>query len=365
MTQQGEAGEQTVKVGIVGAKFGARLHAEAYKRCPNAKVVAAASINEDALSSFQKDFEIEATYLDYHEMLARDDLQLISVCVPNFLHKEVTLAAAAQGKHIVCEKPLATSVADAESMVKAASKHQVKLMYAEDWIFAPAVIRAVEICKEGGIGDVLYLRAKESHSGSHSLYTKKLQYCGGGSLIHLGIHPIGFSLFLLGNEVDRVTCVKTGGLKKNLLHNDFEGEDWGIGILEYSNGKVAQVEGNYVTFGGMDDTIEIFGTEGVIKVDLTQGSPLRVFSREGLEYTVEKAEVKTGWSFPAVDEYSSLGYQDEIKHFVGCVQGRHELKKGVRGEDGLEALKILSLLYESARQGKSTKIEPVTEEILV
>lgn len=363
MTQQRKAGEQIVKVGIVGAKFAARLHAEAYKRCPNAKVVAVADIDEDALSSFQKDFEIEANYPDYHDMLARDDLQLVSVCVPNFLHKEVTLAAAAQDKHIVCEKPFATSVADAEAMVQAASKYKIKLMYAEDWIFAPALVRAVEICREGGIGDVLYLRAKEAHSGSHSLYTKKLEYCGGGSLIHLGIHPIGFSLFFLGNRISRITGIKTRGLGENLLHKDFEGEDWGIGILEYEDGKVAQIEGNYVTFGGMDDIVEIFGTEGVIKVDLTQGSPLRVFSRKGLAYTVEKAEVKIGWSFPAVDEYSSLGYQDEIKHFVGCVQGRHELKKGVRGEDGLEVLKILSLIYEAARQGKS--IDPLRDGIVI
>jgi len=358
MPQQREGDEQLVKVGIVGAKFAGRLHAEAYNRCPNVKVVAVADIDEDALSSFQEDFKIETTYSNYHEMLARDDIQLVSVCVPNFLHKEVTLAAAEQGKHIVCEKPLATSVDDAEAMVQAASKHQVELMYAEDWIFAPALARAVEICKEGEIGKVLYLRAKESHSGSHSLYAMKLEYCGGGSLIHLGIHPIGFSLFFLGDGVSRVTGVKTEGLEGNLLHKDFEGEDWGIGILEYGDGKTAQVEGNYVTFGGMDDIVEIFGTEGVIKVNLTQGSPLQVFSQRGLKYTVEKAEVKTGWSFPAVDEYRSLGYQDEIAHFVGYIQGQHELRKGVRGEDGLKALRILSLIYESARQGKSIELEP-------
>ena len=351
-----EASNELIRVGIVGASFAARLHAEAYKRCPSAKVVAAADIDEDALSSFQKDFGIEAIYSDYHEMLARDDLRLISVCVPNFLHKEVVLAAAKEGKHIVCEKPLATCVADAEAMVRAASAHTVKLMYAEDWIFAPALVRALEICKEGAVGNILYLRAKESHSGSHSPYAKQMEYCGGGSLIHLGIHPIGLSLSIFGNEVSRVTGVKTRGKEKNLLHKDFEGEDWGLGILEYTNERVAQVEGNYITFGGMDDVVELFGTEGVIKVNLTQGSPLQVFSRKGLEYTVEKAEIRTGWSFPAIDEYRSLGYQDEIAHFVGCVQGKHPLEKGVRGEDGLEALRILNLLYESARQGKSIVI---------
>jgi len=335
----------------VGAKFAAKLHAESYKRTQKAQLVSVADIDEEALESFQSDFAVETTYSDYSDMLKNENLDVVSVCVPNFLHSEVAIAAAQTGKHIVCEKPLATTVEDAERMVKAASDNDVKLMYAEDWVFAPALIRAVEILNEGGIGDLLYLRAKESHSGSHSIYAKKLEYCGGGSLIHLGIHPLGFALSLLGNNIESVRGVTTGGQTDNLLHDDFEGEDWGLGVLKYSDGKVAQIEGNYVTQGGMDDVVEMFGTDGVIKVDLTQGSPLKVFSQKGLDYTVEKAKVKSGWSFPAIDEYSSLGYQGEIEHFVNCVLGKTDLQKGVRGEDGLKVIKTIKEIYNSAESG--------------
>jgi len=340
-----------VKVGIIGAGFAGHLHAESYRRCPLAELVAVADPNQEVLQAFQKRFQVPSTYSEHEKLLQRDDIQLVSICVPTFLHKEIAVAAMRHGKHVVCEKPLALNVPQAAEMVTTAREEGVLLMYAEDWVFAPALRRAVAICEEGAIGEVLFVRAKESHSGSHSPFAKKLRYCGGGALIHLGIHPIGFCLYFFEKKPRRVWGVTTPGVDGNLLHEDFEGEDWGIGVIEFEDGRRCQVEANYITLGGMDDVAEFFGTEGVIKVDLTQGSPLRVFSRVGLKYTVEKADVKTGWSFPAVDEYRSLGYQDEIEHFVRCVLGEEELQKGVRGIDGLQALKVLEGIYKSAKEG--------------
>ena len=82
-------------------------------------------------------------------MLAREDIQMVSVCIPNYLHKEAVIAAANAGKDIVCEKPLTTNLKDADEMVSTCNNKGVKLMYAEDWIFAPAIVRAKEIYKEG------------------------------------------------------------------------------------------------------------------------------------------------------------------------------------------------------------------------
>ena len=201
---------EKLKIGIVGSKFAAMLHAESYKRCPSLIMHSVAAI--DNLDEFADEYQIPNRYNDYREMFEKEDLDLISVCVPNFLHREVVIAAAEAGqKAIICEKPLATSIEDGQEMVKICRKKKVKLMYAEDWIFAPALIRAKEIIQQGGIGDILYVKAKETHNGSHSVFAQQKKYCGGGSMIHLGIHPIGFLPWLTGHDITQVMGMVTGG----------------------------------------------------------------------------------------------------------------------------------------------------------
>jgi len=342
---------EKLKIGIVGSQFAAMLHAESYKRCSSVIMHSVAAI--DNLDEFGNEYQIPNRYSDYREMFEKEDLDLISVCVPNFLHKDVVIAAAGAGKKaIICEKPLATSVEDGQEMVKVCKDKQVKLMYAEDWIFAPAIIRAKEICMEGGIGDILYVKAKETHNGSHSVFAQQKKYCGGGSMIHLGIHPIGFLPWLMDQDITTVLGMKTEGGAKNLLHKNYTGEDWAAALVMFENGARGFVEGNYITCGGMDDRVEIYGTEGNIHIDLTQGSPLSVYSRPGFEYAIEKADYTHGWTKPAVDEFMSLGYVNEIAHFVDCVQNDKSPQKGTSGEDGIKALAVNFAIYESAEKGR-------------
>jgi len=345
---------EKVRVGIIGSGFAANLHAKAYQRCSNATLVAASAI--DNLESFCEQYSIPKSYSDSREMLQQEDIQMVSICVPNYLHKEMTLAAAYSGRHVVCEKPLATTLKDADEMVNTCKNNKVKLMYAEDWIFAPALVRARDIYKEGAIGNIVYVKAKESHGGSHSLYAQKLKYCGGGSMIHLGIHPAGFVSWLKEKRVVEVIGRTSRGGSNNLVHAEFEGEDWAAGILTFEDDTFAFIEGNYVTVGGMDDRIEIYGAKGNIKINLTHGSPISVYSPDGYEYAIEKAETTKGWTFPAVDEERSLGYQDEIACFVDCVRLNKEVTKGVRGEDGRAALQVVLAIYESMEKGKAIKL---------
>ena len=107
---------------------------------------------------------------------------------------------------------------DAELIVKTCKDAGVKLMYAEDWVFAPSLRRAKAICDEGGIGDILYIKAKETHSGSHSPFAQKIKFCGGGAMIHLGIHPIGFVRYLKAKEVVEVVGKTSGGSEQNMKH---------------------------------------------------------------------------------------------------------------------------------------------------
>lgn len=345
----------TINVGIVGSQFAAGLHAESYKRFSQVKMQAVASL--DNLEKYSNEYNIPSTYEDYNVMFAKEDLDMISVCVPNFLHKKIVIDAAEAGiKNIICEKPLATSIPDAKAMIDVCYKNNVRLMYAEDWLFAPAVVRAKEIVEEGGIGELLYIKAKETHNGSHSIYAQKKEYCGGGAMIHLGIHPVAFIAFFAGSDFKEVIGMTTNGGETNLLHKEYTGEDWSAALVTMENGVKAFVEANYVTCGGMDDRIEIYGTEGNLHIDLTKGSPIEVYSRPGYGYAVEKADFTHGWTKPAVDEFLSLGYVSEIEHFIDCVVNNKDSKKGTRGEDGLKALEAVLAIYESAENGKLVKL---------
>lgn len=348
-----------VRVAIVGSEFAAGLHSRALAKNPHAEIVAACSIDEVSLKRFVETNSIPDKYADYNEMFAREDVDLVSICAPNFLHKEIGVAALEAGKHVICEKPLATTLEDALALVEASRKAGKLLMYAEDWLNAPAILRVREIVDEGGIGEVLYIKAKECHNGSHSIYAQTKEYCGGGAMIHLGIHPMAFARWLAQSEIVEVTGMTTGGREENFVHKKYGGEDWSAALVKLENGVRAFIEGNYITHGGMDDAIEIYGTKGLIKVDLTFGSPLRVYSQPGYTYAVEKAETTTGWTQPAVDEETNLGYVSEMAHFIDCVLNNREPVFGTRARDGAAVLQATLAVYESAESGKTVHLKPL------
>jgi predicted dehydrogenase len=343
-----------VRVLIIGAAFSADLHMDGYARCRDiSEIVALCDKENTRIEALAKRYGLEGfiSYENYIEAIEKTDCDLVDICLPNYLHHEVALAAFKKGRHIIAEKPLATTVEDAAAMIAAAERAGKKLYYAEDWHFAPAINKVIEIIEEGAIGRPLYIRARECHGGSHSPYTQTIRYCGGGCVIHMAIHPIGFILAFKNGRWTELVAMTSGGLGSNFLHKKMEGEDWSACIMKFDDGTSALIESNYITMGGMEDVIDIYGTRGCMHVDLTFSSPVSCYSLPGLKYTVEKAEITTGWSKPAVDEKFNLGYVGEIRHFMeSCLENR-DARNGLRGTDGLEALKVVSNIYRSARDG--------------
>ncbi|MDI9596307.1 MAG: Gfo/Idh/MocA family oxidoreductase [Atribacterota bacterium] len=348
---------EQINVGIIGSSYAAKFHARSYQECPDVNVVAVAARNEENLKDFCKNFKLTKFYSDYRKMLEVEDIQMVSVCVPNSLHKEVVIQAANAGKHVVCEKPLATTLEDCDEMIEACQENNVKLMYAEDFIFAPAIIRAKSIFEEGAIGNTLYIKARSSHSGSRSIYAQKLKYAGGGVLLHHGIHAVSTVMWLKEKSVIEVVGKTSKGSEGNLIHPEFEGEDWAAGILTFSDNTFSIIQSDYVTKGGSEHRFEMYGTKGNIRVNFTHSSPLLVYSSEGYKYAMDKAETTKGWTFPVVDEEKYVGYRDEIRHFVDCAKYNKEIKPGARAEDGREALEIVLAIYESAKESKPIKIK--------
>ena len=345
---------EKIRVLLLGAAFGADLHVYAYSHIRDkAKIVGISNRSRGRLDALTERYGIDdcEIYDDYRDAIERCDCDVVDICLPNFLHYEPAMLALKKGRHVICEKPLTTSAAQGKEMVELAAKMGKQIYYGEDWIFAPAILKALDIVKSGGIGDLQYIRARECHSGSHSPYAQKIEYCGGGALVHLGIHPIGFVLAVKDFAWTHATAMISAGGAGNMRHKALEGEDWSASLIKFADGTAALVEANYLTCGGMEDVIDFYGTKGRLHVDLTFSSALSCFSVGGLDYTVEKAETTVGWSKPAVDERYNLGYVDEITHFIECAAKNIPSRPGTRGVDGYEALRLVDCLYRSAREG--------------
>ncbi|HET7840889.1 MAG TPA: Gfo/Idh/MocA family oxidoreductase, partial [Terriglobia bacterium] len=156
---------ERVRVGVVGSAFSSNIHAEAFQEVPEAVLAAACSPNKSHVEEFARKWKIPATTTDYRKLVERKDVDAIVVGIPNDQHRPVIEAAAAAGKHIILEKPIAHTLADADAMLAACKKHKVKLMYAETICFAPKYVRARKLVEQGAIGKLYMAKQGEKHSG--------------------------------------------------------------------------------------------------------------------------------------------------------------------------------------------------------
>lgn len=349
-----------LRVLLIGAAFSADLHSDGYSRIlDKVDIVGICDKNTDAIKALAERYGFTGyeAYDDYDTAIKNCDCDLVDICMPNFLHHDVAIKAMNAGRDIICEKPLATTVEDAEDMVRTAEKLGKHIYYAEDWLFAPAFRKAISIIESGQLGKMLYVRARECHSGSHSPFAQTIKYCGGGCMVHLGVHPVAFMLAMKDNKWSEISAMTSGGGENNIIHQKMEGEDWAGAFMRFADGTYATLEANYVTVGGMEDILDIYCEKGTIHVDLSFSGPVKVFSIPGLDYTIEKAEVTTGWSNVAVDEKYQLGYCGEINHFVDCALAGKDAQVGLRGIDGYETLRVINLIYKSAKDGVNIKNE--------
>ena len=343
-----------IKVGIIGSGFIADHHCYSYSLLPNVEIVGIASNNKDEAKSLTNKYNITDTYLrDYNDLL-KLECDAVSVCVPNNLHKEVTCNILNSGKHALVEKPLARNIKEASEMLDEENSSNRTIFYCENNMYAPSFSKVKEIIKEGALGEIYMGRGKEQHSGPHSKWFYKLEDSGGGALLDLGIHDIACLVWYLGCEVKEVFCqIKTIQPDRGIF-GTCEVEDNAIGVLYFENGAQVVIEESWTAPGGYDMRFELFGTEGQIKVAPTFSNLLSVYSKNGYEHAVEKAETTKGWTFPMPTEAWSFGYPQEIAHFVGCMLIYQ--KPLTDSNYGYKILNIVETMYKSA---KSRRIEEI------
>jgi myo-inositol 2-dehydrogenase/D-chiro-inositol 1-dehydrogenase len=336
-----------VRVGMIGTGFVSDIHAAAFKMLPDAEVVAVAGSKPGKAAAFAHERGIPHGFDDYRHLLDRQDVDVVTIAIPNYLHADVTCAAAAAGKHVICEKPLCRTLEEADRMIEACKKAKVLLMYAEELCFAPKYVRAKTLVDEGALGKPFLVKQSEEHFGPHSPWFWDVEKSGGGVLLDMGCHSIEYARWLLGKPKVKSVTASMG----TYIHGDkTRGEDHSFCIVEYEGGMVGHAENSWAKTGGVDDRCEIYGSAGFTRADLLRGNALLTYSEAGYGYAVEKATTTRGYTFTTFEEIWNYGFPQEMAHFLRCVRG--EEKPIETGEDGRECLKIIYAAYESAGTGR-------------
>ena len=339
--------DKQVGVGLIGSQFISAIHVESLQRCAQARVMAVASPTKEHVEGFAKKHGIPNALTDYRRMLEMDDLDMVVIGAPNHLHCQMTLDAAAAGKHVVCEKPLCLNLAEADRMIAACRHAKVKLMYAEELCFGPKYVRLKQLLESGALGAPTLIKQSEKHDGPHADHFWDVTRSGGGVTMDMGCHAIEFFRWVLGRPKVRSVYAQ---MSTQVHGHRTKGDDNAILILEFENGCVAMAEESWTKLGGMDDRAEVHGSKGVAYADLLHGNSIETYSSVGYDYAVEKAGSTVGWSFTIYEEAWNYGFPQEMAHFVDCVQ--NDKPPLVTGEDGRAVLEVIFAAYQSAGSGR-------------
>lgn len=340
---------EKIGVGIVGCGFIAKVHLDAMRANSDlAEVVAVADVDIERAKAFATANGVPAYYPGHREMLEDKRVQAVVVAVPNYLHYQVTMDALLSGRHVICEKPLALSLKQGQEMVNTAREKGLVLAYAEELCFIPKYERVKQLLESGGIGRPYLVRQCEKHAGPYSPWFFKEEEAGGGILMDMGCHSISCIRWVLNKpKVKAVTAVMG-----TFLHNEItKEEDHCLVILEFEDGTLGQAESSWALKGGMDSTLEVFGTGGVIYADLLKGMGLRAFSEQGFP---DMWEPNQGWVYPDYEWLWNNGYPQEDRHFLECMLRGETPKES--GADGLEVLEIILAAYHSAGIGRKVTL---------
>ncbi|MFO1501869.1 MAG: Gfo/Idh/MocA family oxidoreductase [Verrucomicrobiota bacterium] len=336
-----------VKVGIIGSQFQADIHAESFRLMPDeAEVVAVASPTPGNAEAFARKHRLPRSYTDYRQLLADREIEMITIAAPNQLHAVMTVDAANAGKHIVCEKPLAMTLEEADLMIDTCRRKGVLLLYAEELFFTPKYVKAKQMADDGAFGQVYMVKQTEKHFGPHAPWFWDVDRSGGGVFMDMGCHGIAFCYWFLGRSAIKSVLCHMG----TYVHKDkTKGEDDCICILDFANGAKGVVEDSWARRGGMEDRVEIYGEGGLTYADLHMGNALHTYSEYGYGYAVEKAPSTKGWSWPVFEELWNYGFPQEMHHFARCVRGKDTPQ--ATGEDGRVVQEVLCAGYQSAGIG--------------
>lgn len=355
-----------VRVGIIGAGQIGTSHMNRYKDMPQVKLVAVSDLFPEKIKAAQERFGIPHGCADFKELLKRDDIDAVDVCVHNNKHAPITIAALEAGKHVYCEKPMAGTYRDAEDMLNAARKYGRKLSIQMTTLFSVESRAAKRLIDDGHLGHIYYARSFGYRRrgrpfvdgyGTANFVDKSI--CAGGALFDMGIYHIANILFLIGNP--RVLTV-TGATHQELdMYEDrrtfskYSVEEMGLGWVRLEGGISFDIEETWAVHHDGQESSKVLGSKGGIRL-----TPFAFFSSLAdmpMASTFDLSGSDTRWHscFP-----SSVWYDSSQQHWVGALLGEVPLLP--THEYGLNTALISEGIYMSARLGREVTADEIRKE---
>ena len=342
-----------VRIAMLGSGFVAEFYMQGLANVNGHVVVANYSRDSKRAKAFAARWNIGESTTKLDALMQRDDIDLYIIALPNEMHLPVSLELSKAGRNQVCTKPLGRDRKEAKLMLAAAKKSGKLHGYAETEVFAPCVVKARETIEQGGVGRVLWVRSRESHSGPHSPHFWDIEKTGGGAMNDLACHCVEAARYFFGKEDEVVEVMAWGA---NLVHHKkTKGEDNALLVLKFASGGIGHCELSWTTKGGLDLRNEIHGSEGSIFTDVTRGTPIGSFTTKAAGYVIEKADIDFGWTRPLPEEAFAYGYQAEMRHFVECVRDGKAPRESY--EDGFIVNCILDAGYQSMHGKKWVRVK--------
>jgi predicted dehydrogenase len=328
--------------GLIGDFYTMTLHGQRGRD----RVRAVYSRSESRGTAFRERWSIPESSTDMDAVIRHPDTDVVIVALPNHLHEEAVKAVAAAGKAVLCTKPLGRTAAEARRMLEAVEQAGVFGGYLEDLCYTPKTLKAVKSVEDGAVGDVTWVRSRESHPGPHSAWFWDGRLTGGGAIIDLGCHCIEIIRNFVGKGNRPVSVMCT----TDTLVHPIDDEDNAIALIRFESGAIGQFEVSWSFRGGMDLRDEVAGTHGTIWLNHFLRTGYEMFTAGGGGgYVAEKAETAAGWLFPVGDEVSELGYVDMFTDMLDALDGGTQPCETLY--DGYVVNAVMDACYRSAKSG--------------
>lgn len=339
-----------IKVGIIGAgKMCQGGHLPAFDKINGCEIVAVCDINPDRLAQMKERYPSARLYEDFKIMLDSEELDCVDICTPNNIHSIAAVYALNKGIHVLCEKPDAINVSEAEKMKAAAEASGKTLMVIRNNRYRPSTKFLKQFIAEGKMGEIYAARCgwirRRGIPGWGGWFTDKEQ-SGGGPLIDLGVHIIDLVMYLMGNVKPVTVSGCTYSKFAHTCQSKTDVEDLAMGFIRFDNGACLQIEFSWASNIASDQMfVELRGEKA--------GSRMSGIDRK---FELFKYECGSNVNItPCIDDYNCMPHHEaNIRHFIDVINGKCE--PDFTPEQGVNMVKILEALYKSAELGKEISL---------
>ena len=338
-----------IRVGIIGCgSIAKHRHMPEYANNEHTEITAVCDIVEERAQEFAEKYEATA-FTNYEELLQNADVDAVSVCTPNYLHAPVSIAALQAGKHVLCEKPMATSREDALAMIEAAKQSNKKLMIAHNQRFVPSHQKARQLIENGEAGKIYSFRTAFGHGGPEgwsadgkdSWFFKKEQAFI-GAMGDLGVHKTDLLRYILGEEF-----VEVGAFVETSAKQNTDVDDTAVCVLKTESGIIGTLAASWSYVSKEDNSTIIYGENAILRLEDDPVHSLVVQYKNGEVVKYELGGIQT-------NESGGQTNTQVIDQFITAIID--DQQPLVTGEEGLKSLQVVLSALESNETKRITSV---------